>query len=151
MSVPYATFAEFTMVYCFNGVSEAAINSYWLFHGSGKVNEALGHLYTTPFSSNNWTAKDLTIHYAALGILVRTLKVDDSVELKKELDGRVMDITSGGHFMTSDLGVILEPDKDFSKSAWSSTKDYEPTFNMLGSEEQFIDPDRLEDEYDALD
>lgn len=140
---PYATYAEFTQVYSWRGVSESEISSYWLQYGALRVNEALGHFYTTPFSSNNVTAKDLNIHFAALGILIRTRKQEDSAELKKELEQRISDITSGGKYMILDDGTTIVPNENIN-SPWGQTADYKPVFDLRDAEEQRIDPDRLD-------
>lgn len=149
MSFPYATFNDFTSVYCFNGITEASINSYWLFHGSQRVNTALNKLYTTPFSSNNWTAKDLTIQYAALGILVKTLDPEDGLELERQIKRQITNITSGGGYMIDVSGNPILPDlSDPRRTAWSTDMDYKPTFDMREAEEQRIDPDLLRDLWD---
>ena len=71
MAVTYANYTDFTAVYSVRGVSETEINSYWLSYGALRTNEALGGYFTVPFSSNNDTAKDLSIYFAYLGILDR--------------------------------------------------------------------------------
>lgn len=145
----YATYEQFTAVYSVKGVSEAEINSAWLPHGTLRVNEALGGYYTTPFSSNNWTARDLCIQYAYLGILVRTRNPDDSKELLKQIMIRVTDITSGGKPMVMDDGAnTILPDKNNQSESWSTTMDYKPAFDMRNAMDQRIDPDRLSDEWD---
>lgn len=151
MPVTYATYSEFTAVYSYKGVSQEAINSYWLPHGALRVNEAFSPLYTTPFSSNNWTAKDLSIQFASLGILVKTRKKDDSLELKKEIAIRVTDITSGNKYMMTDEGMAILPSGDTKHTAWSETMEYKPTFDMRDAVDQRIDPDRLDAEWDADD
>jgi hypothetical protein len=148
MTYPYATFEEFTMAYSFSGITEAAINSYWLFYGSQRVNSALNKLYTTPFSSNNWTAKDLTIQYAALGILVKTLDPEDGLELERTIKRQINNITSGGGSMVDITGSPILPDlADPRRQTWSSTMDYKNVFDMREPEEQRIDPDLLRDQW----
>lgn len=152
MAITYATFSEFTDVYSVKGVPEAEINSHWLPEGALVVNEKLGGLYTTPFSSNNETAKNLSIHFAYLGILVsRTRKQDDSPELKGYLDQRVSSIVSSGAPMVLTDGTTIFPDKAGSPkyNAWSNTQEYKPTFDMRCAEDQRIDPDRIDDEWIA--
>ena len=148
MSVPYACYSDFAMAYTFNGVTPAQIDSYWLYHGSLRVNECFAHLYTTPFSSNNQTAKDLTIQFAALGIRCRTLNPEDSAELEKQVMARVTDITSGNRFMITTDGQAIQPDKNVLNQAWAQNQDYKPVFDMRDSEYQRIDPDRLQDNWD---
>jgi len=136
------------MVYSFRGVSQSQIESHWLYEGSMRVNQAFSRLYTTPFSSNNYTAKNLTVHYAALGILVRTQKVDDSDELWKQIKQQVTDITSGEGNMMDTNGAAILPDIVPGKlQAWSSNMDKKPVFDMREPSEQRIDPDLLDEEW----
>lgn len=146
MTFPYATYSDFTMVYSFEGVTQSAISSYWLFYGSQRVNTALSRLYTTPFSSNNWTAKDLTIQYAALGILVKTLDPEDSLELESQIKKQITNITSGGGSMIDVSGNAIPPDiEDPRRTAWSNNMNYKPTFDMREPQEQRVDPDLIDD------
>lgn len=148
---PYATFDQFSQVYSARGVSVEEINSYWLFYGAGRVNEEFGGVFTVPFSSNNWTARDLNIHFAYLGILERTLNQEDSEELRESIMSRVTDITSGGKAMLLDDGTTIQADKLNLDDAWSDTMDYKPTFDMRDAADQRIDPDRIENDWDLDD
>lgn len=150
--VPYATYSDFTACYSLKGVSEAEISSYWLFHGTMRVNERLGAFYTLPFSSNIPTIKDLSIQFAYLGVLVRTRKETDSKELKEELDQRILDITSGGGSLFLDDGSTEVPkggSADNAGTSWSDQMDYKPTFDMRDPLDQRIDPDLIQDLYDT--
>ena len=144
MSVTYATYSEYTMVYSDKGVSQSQINSYYLPQGALRVNETLGSCFTIPFSSNNETAKDLSIHFAHLAILLRTRNQEDSNELKKELIQRVSDICSGNLGMVLTDGTILSPGSTSRNEVWSTTQNYKPVFDMRDSWEQRVDPDYLE-------
>lgn len=144
----YATYVDFTAVYSVKGVSEAQINSAWLPYGTLRVNESLGGCFTTPFSSNNQTARDLSIHYAYLGILLRTRNQEDSEELKNDLILRVTDICCRNMPMILDDGTSIMPDKGSIFEAFSTTVDYKPTFDMRESENQRVDPDFIRDLWD---
>ena len=146
MSVTYATYSEFTQVYSLKGVSQTEINSYWLPHGALRVNENLGGFFTTPFSSNNHTARDLSIHFAYLGInaRARTSQPQD-IPIRNELEQRITDITCGNAPMILDDGSLIQsPTTKF--NAWSSTQQYEPMFNVLEPEQQRVDCDYVIDE-----
>ena len=107
MAVTYATFSEFTQVYSIRGVSQTEISSTWLPHGALRVNESLGGYFTVPFSDNNQTARDLSIHYGYLGLLNRTRNQTDSTELREYLDRRITDITCYNAPMILDDGTAL--------------------------------------------
>lgn len=152
MSVTYAVYSEFTQVYSLKNVDESEVSSYWLVHGALRVNEQLGCAFTIPFSSNNLTAKDLSIHYAALGILKRTRNQTDSQELGDYLRSRITDILSGGCGMITTSGEALAPDKDNGlNSAWSTNQNYNPTFDMRCPEDQRVDPNLIDHLYDRDD
>jgi hypothetical protein len=142
---PYATYAQFTQVYSIKGVSQEEIENYWLQHGSLRVNESLGGYFTTPFSTSNHTARDLSIHFAFLGIQsrARTGQTAD-IKIKQELEERVTDIREGNTPMIFDNGSAIFA-STAKVDAWSSTQDYIPVFNMLDPVEQEVDPDLIED------
>lgn len=148
MAVVYATYSDFTQVYSLKNVGEVDVNSYWLIHGALRVNERLSSRYTTPFSSNNETAKDLSIHYAALGILKRTRNQTDSIELENYLNQRISDILSGGSDMISSDGTIVSPGDNGMNTVYSSHESYNPVFDMRPSIDQRVDPNELDYLYD---
>ena|SRR3990167_1876297 len=148
MAITYANFSEFTQVYSLQGVSQADISSQWLPWGAWYLNQRLGGFYTTPFSSNNQTARNLSIHGAYYGLMMRTRKDSDSFEIKRFLDQMITDITCGGMPMLTDSGESLDADKGGRFNAWSDRQDYNPTFTMLDPEYQTIDPDLFEDTWD---
>lgn len=145
MTVTYANYSDFTAVYSVKGVSENEITAYWLPFGALRVNEFLGGYFTTPFSTNNHTAKDLSVHYAFLGINNRMRNPEGDLAVRSELDRRITDIRCGNTPMVLTDGTAM-----FSNAtkfnAWSSTQDYVPVFNMLDPIEQEVDPDLIENE-----
>ena len=147
---PYATVTNFTAVYSLKGISESEINSAWLPYGTQRVNEVLGGWYALPFSSNNITARQLTVDYAYLGVLVRTRKETDSKELKEELKERIASITSSGAPMFTDSAEAIYPDPSVNNvfSVYSSTKDYKPVFDLRDTEFQRVDPDQIREQFD---
>jgi len=144
MTVTYASFLEFTAVYSIQFVSEAEINSSFLPYGALRVNESLGKCYATPFSSDNLTAKDLSIHFAYLGYLLKTRNQTDSEELSKDLQLRVTDICCGNAPMITNSGTSLFPENTAGAEAWSNTQDYKPTFDMRDPLDQRVDPDLID-------
>ncbi len=152
MAVTYAVYSEFTQVYSLKNVDQAEVSSYWLVHGALRVNEQLACAYVVPFSSNNQTAKDLSIHFAALGILKRTRNQTDSQELGDYLKSRITDILSGGCGMITTSGQMVAETRDNGlNTAWSTNQQYNPTFDMRCPEAQRVDPDLIEDLYNRDD
>lgn len=147
----YATYEDFTQVYSINNLGRTEIESHWLVDGYMIVNELLSPCFTTPFSSNNLTAKDLNIKFAYLGVLERTRRPDDSLELRNSLMSRITNICCGNAAMITTSGDSLFSNKSTNLTAWSSTEDYKSTFDMRDFEDQRVDPDMLEDLWDADD
>lgn len=145
MALTYATYSDFTQVYSLSKISEAEINSSWIPYGALRVNESLGGSFTIPFSSNNHTARDLSIHFSYLGILYRTRNQNDSVELREALEKRITDITCFNAPMITDSGDSLYANKGNSYNVFGSTSSYKNTFDMRDPIDQRIDPDLIFD------
>lgn len=145
MALTYATYSEFTQVYSLSKISEAEISSAWLPHGALRVNESLGGAFTIPFSSNNYTARDLSIHFAYLGILKRTRNQTDSQELDECLQRRITDITCFNTPMITDSGDALYADKPGKYNVFGSTAEYKNTFDMRDPVFQRVDSDLIRD------
>ena len=144
MPITYATYSEWTQVYSVKGVSQAEVNSTWIPYGALRVNEQLGKSFSTPFSSNNQTAKQLSIDYGYLGILLRTRNQTDSEELKNDLESRVADINSGNCPIILDDGSQIYPENNSKFDAFSTTQDYKSTFDMRDVQDQRVDPDYID-------
>lgn len=144
----YAELSDFTTVYSLKGVSSSEIVNGWLPYGTRRVNESLGGFYTLPFSTNNATARGLTVDYAYLGILVRTRKQEDSIELRNELRYRIASLTSSGAPMLTDSAETIYPSSNVNNvfKVYSSTKDHKPIFDLRDPEYQRADPDQLREE-----
>ena len=143
--ITYATYAEFTQVYSLKGVTQADVESTWLPHGALRVNEELGSCFTTPFSSNNQTAKDLSIHFGYLGVLMRTRNQTDSEELLNYINSRIDGIKNNNAPMVTTSGDSFFADGDSVYSAWSTTQTYKPVFDFRDAECQRVDPDLLDE------
>ena len=135
----YATLNEFLGRFPNTRVSSTDLNDTWLTLGTTRVNEALGKCFTIPFSSNNQTAKELSIEFAYLGILQRT-RAADSDEMLQLVTERVTNICSGNAPMVTTGGDAIFA-TGVNNSVWSNTKGFNPTFDMRRAERQRIDPD----------
>ncbi len=141
----YASFADFTAVYSIRGVTEDSINSALIF-GTTMVNERLGSQFTTPFSSNNRTATELTVDFAFYRLQVRTQAPGDSAETKLMLDDRIKALVEDGAPMMTDSAAPIDT-VNAANTVFSNTQNFKPTFDVRDPWHQRVDPDRL----DALD
>ena len=150
MTVTYATYSDFTAIYSLNGVSQSEISSSWLPKGALRLHEVLGGYFTTPFSANNYTAKDLNIKFAYLEILSRNRSNQIDLNIRDEVTKRIDDIRLRNSPM-----ILTDGSAIFAKTtrvdAYSTTQNYNPTFTVLNQKEQRLDPDLVRDEYDNLD
>ena len=140
----YATVAEFNTRFPNTQIPDADLSGYWLPHGALRVNEALGSCFSIPFGSNNETAKDISLSYAWLGLMVRTRPTADSQEIKREVEKRVADICSGSAPMVLTDGTAIYADST-GDQIYSNTMRYKPTFDVRPALRQHVDPDRLSD------
>ncbi len=150
MAIQYATNAQFTAVYSLRDISASQIDTF-LIKASEKVNSILSCAYTIPFSSNNQTARELTIDTTRLAFMIRTKDPLDSAELKDELDERFKALCEGSAKMVTDSGALLLGEA-ITEGFWSTTQDYKSVFDLRESDRQHIDPDQLdrfEDQDDA--
>lgn len=139
----YATYSEFIGRYDNDGV-QSEVNC-TIFFASARVDRELASVYIVPFSSNNITAKDLTIDQTELIILQRSkTPQDDWIELKKCLDATYEALRSGQESMVTTSGSIQGEAPG--NLPMSTNQGFKPTFDMRDSEQQRIDPDRLEAE-----
>src|SRR3990167_9275868 len=141
--MPYATFAQYTAVYSVPGVVQSVTETF-IARAGVRLEEALGAFYTTPFSSNNQTAIELTIDIARWMLQLRTSKQDDSKELGSEIENRIKELRSGMSTMATTSGAAIEP-SNAANTAWSTTKDFKGVFDMRDAPEQRIDPELLDD------
>jgi len=139
----YATYEDFTFTYSLANIKQSQIESGWLPYGALRVNEELGGKFTTPFSSNNATARDLNVRFAYLGILLRTRNPDDSRELSDNLEKRITDICCGNAPMILDDGSAVFVTKETNFDAFSTTESYKSTFDMRDPEDQRVDTDYI--------
>lgn len=137
----YASFAQFTAVYSIRGAEQPTIDEF-LVQGSTMVNEKLGSKFTTPFSSNNLTAMELSRDIAMYLLQVRTIAPGDSEEIKELIDDRVQSLMDGAPMATEDGDSISTT--DINNMVWSSNQDYKRTFDMRREEFQRVDPDLID-------
>lgn len=138
----YALVDSYVATYPLMGVNSATINTL-LGQASVMLEERLGSQFTTPFSSNNQTAIDLTVDFTRYRLLARTAQLDDSEEILKLIDGRITILLDGGVMSTTSGEAIYSTGAQ--EEIWSDTSGYKPTFDMRNEIHQRVDPDRIDD------
>lgn len=114
------------------------------------VNARLASQYTTPFSSNNLTAKDLIVDMVYVQNNL-TRQPEKTKLLKDYLDERFKALLSGAADMITSSGTAAAT--VIGETVWSSTENYPPVFGMsdieksIPSSEQLYDEDALRGEY----
>ena len=135
----YATVEQFEVFYPNTGVTSSSIFAN-LELGATRTNEALGKKFTTPFSSNNASARELSIYYAYQGLRKRTAGGDDSA-IFDLIEDRVETIL-GNCYMMTDSGESIE--SAGTDLPWSATMDYKPVFDQRQDYQQRVDPDLID-------
>lgn len=91
-----------------------------------QVHGRLASRYTTPFSSNNLTARDLAIDVLFVqNVMSREPKKAELIS--KSLEDRFAALLTGEAVMAVSSGTALTM---VGETAWSSTMDYHPVFGM---------------------
>ncbi len=106
-------------------MSKFDVVSYHLQYAEMELDGYMAPFYTVPFSSNNLTAKDLSIDLTYLR--VANLKTAERNDYRKELMDRIKMYQDGSAIMITTSGDALS---SASGAAWSSTENYHPVFGM---------------------
>lgn len=106
----------------FSGSDEA--NSAYILYAENQLDSLLASSFTVPFSSNNTTAKDLSIDlaYCRMG----NFKIEDRIKLKEEIMGTINMLKDGTMSMITNSGDVITTLG--STPTWSTTQAYHPVF-----------------------
>lgn len=118
------------------------VDSAHVVYAENELDALLASAYTVPFSSNNMTAKDLSIDltYCRVG----NFKIKERKEFKEMIMDKINMLKNGEMSMITDSGDILATGG--STPVWSSTEDYHPVFG-LGDDIEFLpSSDRITNE-----
>lgn len=123
-----------------------------------EVNAKLGHVYNVSSFAGNPTVHSITKNLTLTNIFERQAgrgggETPEWITKRDERYRGMLDALSiGSMFLITSGGDTMTPSVNASLSQVDhNMADYEPTFNMLSPEYQRIDPDRIDDEEDALD
>jgi len=126
------------------GASE--VGSAFIAYAEAELDGMMTGFYSVPFSSNNLTAKDLSIDLTYLRIA--TFKDKQRKQFKDEIDKRINDLRVGNSSMLTTSGDVLN---SVGEVAYSNTMNYEPVFGMGNVEDFHVDSGQLYDEEQARD
>ena len=101
------------------------MNSSYIAYALIELEERLSGGFTTPFSSNNLTAKDLAIDLVYTK-LYRTTDIEKSKVLDDIVESRIRKLLSGDSQMRLSDGTTLTNVGD---TVWSTTINYNPVFD----------------------
>jgi len=110
------------------------------------VHSRLGGQFTTPFSSNNLTAKDLIVDALYVQNML-TRQPDHAKAVRESLDARINDLLSGKTSMVDSAGVAAGG--MVGETVWSNTQNYSPVFGVSNIELSAVSSDQLQAEADA--
>lgn len=147
--MPYATYEDLINRYpALDDIGGSIdINSSHIHYAEVMLNSRLGQYYTLPFSSNNLTAKDLTIDLVYIRYY-ETVKKEWAATKQKSLDKFIDGLISGDFVMVTTSHDVIQ--KDSSRSTmWSNTEDYHPIFGVGDIEDMHVSSARLWDEENA--
>lgn len=114
-------------------------------YAENELNGRLAPKFTIPFSSNNQTAKDLSIEMTYLRI--GNFNTKEREALKTSIDERIVRLLDGDENMVDDTGNTIQ--QSVGGTVWSNTKDYTPTFGFGDTEDFEVDPDLIDAEESA--
>lgn len=109
-----------------------------------EVDARLAPVFTTPFSSDNVTAQDLSIQLVYLR--AGYLKDDNWVNFKDYIDERFDRLTDGSEAMLTSSGDVLSSQD--TTEAYHTHSGYKPIFDLTDVVKQEIDPDLIDAEDD---
>ena len=122
-------------------------DSYYVAPAEYELDGMLGTRFSTPFSSNNMTARDIVVDLVFLRAR-STQDKKESARLKEAVEDSIEALIAGRKHMITDAGDVLST---AGGAAWSNTKGDTPIFGFGAAEEQRVDPDVLERERRARD
>ncbi len=127
--------------------SESFIDSNYISYSEAWVDGALAPAYSSPFSSNNLTVKDLCIDYSYMKI-IQFKDTDKATAMWENIDMRVQALINGEAQMVTEDGTALGQDVS---QAWSETDGYAPTFGAGDITNMQVSSSRLYNEESARD
>jgi len=126
-----------------------SVNSDLIYYAAHELNSRMASHFSVPFSAAHPTVMDLVIdltYYRSL----RTQDPKRAALIKDAIEGRIAAIKNGDEQLMTGSGTVIVPEAP-GDEIWSTTQDYHPVRGMGDAEDEFVDPDRLDDEADERD
>jgi hypothetical protein len=116
----------------------AEVESAYIYYAENELNSLLGDRFSIPFSSNNITAKDLSIEltYIRMGIC----KLEDAKQKREMLMAKIDRLRNGTESMLNDDGTTLTTVGD---TVWCSDSEYHHTFGHGRIEDFHVDSSQV--------
>lgn len=123
-------------------ISSADVQNGFIAMAEAVVHSRLAPRYSVPFSSNNFTARDLAVDM--LYIQTQTARQPEKAKAVREyLEDRIKALLSGGASMVNSAGAALVMVGD---TVWSSSQNYAPVFGMGDVEHAMVNSEQSYDE-----
>ena len=110
-----------------SGYTSEEVNSFHIPYAEAEITGRLAVKYTAPFSSNNFTAKDLITQLTYSRIA--PLSEDGRREIVNGVNERLDRILAGDELMLTTSGEVITKSSASSK-IWSNTEDFPAPFSM---------------------
>ena len=125
----YATFSDFNARYATRLAAEE-VTSHYLPYAAARLEGLLGPYFSVPFSSDNVSARDLTIDLAYLLLLQRSKEPGDARPLAASLRARLEALAAGREAMiTASGGALLAATAQ--GGVWGSTAGADPLLPLV--------------------
>lgn len=124
-------------------VSSASVQTFILNMAEAAVTSRLAAKYTTPFSSNNYTAHDLIIDMVFVQNMTAR-QPEKAKALKDSVDERITALLDGSAVMVDSNGAVLL--SGVADTVWSNTSTHRHTFGVGAIEDACVSHNALQDE-----
>ncbi len=122
------------------------VGSNYITYGEAEVDARLAKAFDVPFASGSSypTVRDLAIDFSYLRMSLGKDKTRSA--LRKELDGKIIDLCEGRLEIVDDSGEVIGRGGLIGGTIWSSTENYTPVFGIGNIEDMEPDTDQVDDE-----
>lgn len=123
-----------------------AVDSAYIVFAENELDGRLASYFTVPFSSNNLTAKDLSVDMT----YAKIIQYDDPEKYEAimgHVDKVIGDLILGDTHMVVDDGTLLYSSNI--DDAWSNTEDYHSAFGMGDFLDFAVSSEQIDDEREA--
>lgn len=123
-----------------------AVDSHFILYAENELDTRLAPFFTVPFSSNNLTAKDISIDLT----YAKSIQYEDPKKNKSIndlIDKKIDSLIGGGSSMLTTSGEVILPTNS-NYDSYSSTESYHSAFGMGDFEDFSVSSAQLSAEWD---